>query len=68
MLVLVSYVLGPTLMTSSSGQGAVVMMLIATLTAHRCDEQRALGVVRRCVGADGVYDFATLHSLPPRAQ
>ena len=56
-LVLLSYFIGPTPMDLQFWPGAVVMMLIATLTTCAGDEQRALGVVRRSVRADGLSDF-----------
>ena len=46
-LVLLSYVLGPTPMDLQFWPGAVVMVLIATLTASLLDQRRPLGVVRR---------------------
>ena len=56
-LVLLSYVIGPTPMDLQFWPGAVVMMLIATLTAVARDQQRAIGVVRRRARADGLSDF-----------
>ena len=68
-LVLLSYVLGPTPMDLQFWPGAVVMMLIATMTACSGDQQRALGVVCRGVGADGVSDLRhdALPVAAPRA-
>ena len=56
-LVLLSYVLGPTPMDLQFWPGAVVMMLIATHHRVAGDQQRALGVVRRRAGADGLSDL-----------
>ena len=56
-LVLLSYVIGPTPMDLRFWPGAVLMMLIATLTAVARDQQRALGVVRRRARADGLLDL-----------
>ena len=56
-LVLLSYVLGPTPMDLQFWPGAVVMMLIADHDRVAGDQQRALGVVRRSAGADGVSDL-----------
>ena len=54
-LVLLSYVIGPTPMDLQFWPGAVVMMLIATITVCAGDQQRALGVVRRGARADGLH-------------
>ena len=64
-LVLLSYVIGPTPMDLQFWPGAVVMMLIATLTAIAGHEQRAIGVVRRRAGADGLSDLR--HDALPAA-
>ena len=64
-LVLLSYVLGPTPMDLQFWPGAVVMMLIATMTASHGDQQRPLGVVRRGAAADGLPDLR--HDAVPAA-
>ena len=56
-LVLLSYVIGPTPMDLQFWPGAVVMMLIATHDRVAGDQQRAVGVVRRGAGADGLPDL-----------
>ena len=64
-LVLLSYVIGPAPMDLQFWPGAVVMMLIATLTATLRHQQRAIGVVRRRAGADGLPDLR--HDAVPAA-
>ena len=55
-LVLLSYVIGPAPMGLQFWPGAVVMVLIATMTATLVTTA-ALGMVRRRAGADGVCDL-----------
>ena len=56
-LVLVSYFIGPTPMDLHFWPGAVVMILIATLTASLRHEQRTIGLVCRGTRADGISDL-----------
>ena len=56
-LVLLSYVIGPAPMDLQFWPGAVVMVLIATHHRRARDQQRALGLVRRRAGADGLPDL-----------
>ena len=56
-LVLLSYVIGPAPMDLRFWPGAVVMMLIATLTASLVTNKRPIGVVRRRARTDGLPDF-----------
>jgi Ca2+:H+ antiporter len=68
-LVLVSYVLGPTPMTLEFWPGAVVMMLIATLTASLVTNSgRSAWFVGVLVLMVYVIFAMTLYLLPPRAQ
>ena len=56
-LVLLSYVIGPAPMDLRFWPGAVVMMLIATLTASLVTNKRPIGVGRRRARTDGLPDF-----------
>jgi Ca2+:H+ antiporter len=68
-LVLVSYVLGPTPMTLQFWPGAVVMMLIATLTASLVTNSgRSAWFVGVLVLMVYMIFAMTLYLLPPRAQ
>ena len=56
-LVLLSYVIGPAPMDLEFWPGAVVMMMIAAVTASSRDQCRPLDVVRRRTGHHSVCDF-----------
>ena len=56
-LVLLSYVIGPTPMDLQFWPGAVVMMLIATFTAALVTNSGRVGVVRRGARPDGLPDL-----------
>ena len=56
-LVLASYVIGPSPMNLQFWPGAVVMMLIATLTATLICQYRTRGVVQRRAGPIGLSDI-----------
>ena len=54
---LLSYVIGPTPMDLQLWPGAAVMVLIATLTGALVMNGGSIGLVRRRVGADGLFDL-----------
>ena len=65
-LVLLSYVIGPTPMDLQFWPGAVVMMLIATLAVSLVTNSGALRVVRRGIIDDGLPDLRA-DALSPAA-
>jgi Ca2+:H+ antiporter len=69
MLVLLNYVLGPTPMDLQFWPGAVVMILVATLTASLVTYSgRSAWFVRVLVLMVYLIFAITLYLLPPRAQ
>ena len=64
-LVLLSYSIGPTPMDLQFWPGAVVMMLVATLTAALVTNSGKSSLVRRRAGADGLPDLR--HDALPAA-
>ena len=56
-LVMLSYLIGSALIDLHFWPGAVVMVIVATLTATLVTNGRPIGVVRRRVGVDGVHDL-----------
>ena len=55
-LVLLSYLIGPEPIDLHFWPGPVVMVLVDTPHRDARHERRAIGVVRRRVGVDGVHD------------
>ena len=65
-LVLLSYVIGPSPMDLQFWPGAVVMVLPRDPHRDVRHQQRAVGMVRRRVGVDGLYDLRhdAIHVAP----